>query len=113
MQVPINALDCSFRSKGEELIRPRRLTAYAVFAALTIPCAIAVHLFAEFAGLGYQRGAAVVFSALHFYLAAVAGLSPVAFFALLRGEHGSNPREVIARIAASPPFQGGGARFFG
>lgn len=109
---PINVLACSFRSLGEELIRPRRLTAYAVLAAWTIPCGIAVHLFAEIAGLGYQRGAALLFSGLHLYLAALAALSPVALFAALRREQGSDTRAAITRIAADFPFQGNGPRFF-
>src|SRR5271154_1077073 len=91
----LSILVCSFRSRGEELVRPRRLTAYAVLAALTIPCGIAVHLFAEITGLGYQRGTALLFSGLHLYLAALAILSPVALFTALRREECSNTRATI------------------
>jgi hypothetical protein len=79
---------------------------------LTIPCGIAVHLFAEIAGLGYQRDAVLVFSRLHLYLAALAVLSPVALLTALRRVHGSDPRATIARIVANLPFSDSGPRFF-
>jgi hypothetical protein len=94
------------------LIRSCRLPAYAALAALTIPCGIAVHLFAETAGLGYQRDAALLFSGLHLYLVALAVLSPIALLGALRRVCGTNPRATIARIAANLPFSNNGPRFF-
>jgi hypothetical protein len=80
---------------------------------LTIPCGIAVHLFAEIMGLGYQRDAVLVFSGLHLYLAALAVLSPVALLTALRRAHGSDPQATIARIVANLPFSDSKPCFFG
>src|SRR5260370_20786288 len=88
-----------------------RLTAYAVFLALTIPFGIAVHLIAELAGLGTHDDGDLIFSSRHYYLAALAGVALASLFGLF----GSLPREGRHRLAtqliARLPFDGRGLRF--
>jgi hypothetical protein len=88
------------------------LPAYIVFAALTIPFGIAAHLIAELAGLGYHDDAELVFSAQHWYLAALAAASLASLLGLVSVIPYADRRRIVACLAADLPFAGQGFRFF-
>jgi hypothetical protein len=90
----------------------RSLPAYIVFAALTVPFGIAAHLLAELAGLGYHDDAELVFSAQHWYLAALAAASLASLLGLVGMIPHADRRRIVACLAADLPFAGQGCRFF-
>jgi hypothetical protein len=89
----------------------RSLPASIVFAALTVPFGIAAHLLAELAGLGYHDDAELVFSAQHWYLAALAAASLASLLGMISVVPHADRRRIAACLTADLPFSGRGARF--
>jgi hypothetical protein len=89
----------------------RSLPAYIVFAALTVPFGIAAHLIAELAGLGYHDDAELVFSAQHWYLAALAVASLASLLGMISVVPHADRRRIAACLAVDLPFSGRGSRF--
>jgi hypothetical protein len=89
-----------------------RARAILLYLTLSVPFGIAVHLGAEFGGLG-RDAEDLVFSPLHAYLALIAVVALAAFL-IAGGFFASNAerRRRIGLLAGALPFNGRGPRFF-
>jgi hypothetical protein len=89
-----------------------RATSFLVLCALAVPMGIAVHLWAEYVGLG-DADEMLVVSARHAYLALLAAASLCGFLVALRvWEPSRERRRRAALLVASLPANGRGPRFF-
>ncbi len=89
-----------------------RSASFLVLLALVVPCGIAVHLLAEYVGLG-DADEALAFSARHAYLALLACASLAGFLVAVRaGAPARERRRRVALLVAALPARGRGPRFF-
>lgn len=88
-----------------------RLRALLLYLAMSVPFGIAIHLGAEFAGLGRDADD-LAFSPMHGYLAVVA-VAAAAIFLIAAGFFvgPAERRRRIARLSEALPFRGRGAAF--
>jgi hypothetical protein len=94
------------------MARSRRpLAAALALFALTVPFGIAAHLIAEFAGLGWHDGAALVLSARHGYLGVFALLSLASLIAAVLWRAPGLRAPGVAPLIEALPFGGRGAGF--
>jgi hypothetical protein len=89
----------------------RPLAASLALFALTVPFGIAAHVAAEFAGLGWHDGAAVVLSARHGYLGVFALLALASLIAAVLFRAPGLRRARVASLIEALPFGGRGAGF--